>query len=198
MNKKIVLIVCILVILSSFAIAEDVQWPRENENTVFNRFSHFLGGGFGSVSGNGIIYQQWFDSLGLRGSFLIGLNPNIEESSFFMIDTLFLYEVGIEGMYQMYSVDFFEWFSNVIYLNLFLDHAGRVPRFNTSTGEYTVGEFEYGFTLGGGYGIEMVLFEHLSNYIDFGYHVSWNSAASSLPEQFLVNFYIKSGLGYRY
>ncbi|MFP4365169.1 MAG: hypothetical protein ACLFR1_15005 [Spirochaetia bacterium] len=208
MKKKIMLLLCIMIILTAGVFSntstEETE-DREDQELVFNRYPNSLGFGFGSVTGNGILYQRNVGNWAYRGSFLIGYNPDPSGDLFYSSDTKFIYQIGFEADYSLYSVDFFQWFSSRIYLLGLLDQKGEIPYVymdNTpDNGEddyQTAGSFIPSVTLGLGFGIEWVIFEHISQYVDVGYQGTWQGRDVPVLQQFLINFFVKSGFAYRY
>ncbi len=165
--KKTILIVLLSLFVVFSATAES--------ESVFDEFDQAVGGFYGMVGGQGISYQQWFDTFGLETA---------AGFSYYGGDT-FDFNIGAQAQFMLYKDSFGDWFTGGLYA--------------WGGGLYgaLVGQTSYvpAIGLGAGIGLEAVFFEHFSIPIEFGYGGSWGFD-SIVPK--MAGVRIQGGLRYRF
>lgn len=200
--KRIALLVLLVVTIVFAATAED-RPPDQ-------LFSQALGGYYGPIAGTGLHYHRWIGANGYQitgGVLYIPFGSDSWWSS-----TTLDYNIGGEYQRQVYSEAFTNWLSGSLYLFAGGLHRGFIPIVTVTEGYfadpnddnswvesvYGTGAFQAQLTAGFGIGVEIILFNHLSLPIEFGYGGTWVVTEADLSEAFLVNPYVQSGLRYRY
>ena len=142
---------------------------------VFEEYEHAVGGFYGNVGGQGLSYQQWFGSFGIETAAGMSLNSS----------TGFLFNVGLQPQYRLYSDSFGDWLDGCLYL-----WAGGLFG---STGTATATSFY--LNGGAGIGTEIVLFKHFSIPLEAGYFAGWQ-LGNIAPQ--IASFVVQGGLRYRF
>lgn len=148
------------------------------------------------ISEVGLQYQQWKGALGFQAMGGIYYNPLLSDTG-----KSFDYWAEVEGLYRVYGGLFADWLSGQLYLWARIGHEGYIETVYTSppagsTASPTVTTSPYVPSLIGGLGIglEVILFEHFSLPIEFGYE-------GSLPFGYgepIVSLSVSGGLRYRF
>ncbi len=191
--KKIitVVIICLLVSIPS-VWAELADFP--NALGVFGGVSTGGGSGYG-----GLHYQRWFPKFGIQAEGGIMYSPSSEQLN---------YSVVADGLFPVYSSDFSDKLGGSVYLFVSAGHNAQtfvVPEQSmwddpTQTYIVTAPEQRYFnpklFT-GVGIGIEVVLFQHFSIPLHFGY--AGDIPLNTSPGNTLyIGFTFSGGLRYRF
>lgn len=191
MSKIIsVLFLCLLVSVPSLW-AELADFP--NALGVFGGVS--LGGsGFG-----GLHYQRWFSKIGVQAEGGVMYVPSSEQLD---------YSIVVDGLFPVYSNDFSEKLGGSVYLFGSAGHNAStftVPEQGvwdepTQTYKVTAPEQRYfnpKVFAGVGIGIEVVLFQHFSIPLHFGYaaDIPLNAAPGN---ELSIGFTLAGGLRYRF
>lgn len=187
-------------LLFSFG-SEEVAQP------AYEEFPQTLGFQYGEISGSGLSYQVWRDSLGFQVAGGIIYLPLGDDE--FWFDRTLDYSVGGEIQARVYGEDFASWLSGQLYVFAGLNHGGYIPVIMVKDAleisedewlppEYSTGSYTPTFGFGLGIGIEIILFRHFSIPIELGYGLEWLPTEETVPEQFRVNLYPQVGFRYRY
>lgn len=161
--------------------------------SVVDRFPQALGVQVGRIAGIGISYQKWQDDTGFQVAAAGMYHPLMDDGH----DVL-NYNAGVEFQYLVYTDDFANWLSGRLYLFAGLNHRGYIEAVLTEPDTYVVGDFHPEFGLGGGVGVEAVLFEHFAVVTEMVYAIFWNPIQPVLHEQFMVEILPQISLRYRY
>jgi hypothetical protein len=179
--------------------AEEVSQP------AYVEFPQALGFQFGVISGAGLSYHVWRDSLGFQ---VAGGIVYIPLSDDYWYDRTLDYSVGTELQFRVYGEDFASWLSGQLYGFAGLNHGGYIPIVTVTEGyevddywiepEFATGPYTPTFGFGLGIGIEIILFRHFSIPVELGYGLEWIPTAPTVQEQFNVNLRPQAGFRYRY
>jgi hypothetical protein len=161
--------------------------------SVVDRFPRALGVQVGRIAGIGISYQKWQDDTGFQVAAAGMYHPLMDDGH----DVL-NYNAGVEFQYLVYTDDFANWLSGRLYLFAGLNHRGYIEAVLIAPDTYAVGDFHPEFGLGGGVGVEAVLFEHFAVVTEMVYALFWNPIQPVLHEQFMVEILPQISLRYRY
>ena len=176
--------------------------PKKTESDAFSQYPEALGFYGGRISGSGLTYHRWNDNKGYQiTAGVIYIPPLSNENSAIQLgDNMLDYVVGFENAYVVYSEDFTGWLSGLLSLFWGVNHRGYWPVETTDyeTGAYTIHPYVPTITLGGGIGIEILLFKHFSIPFEIGYGVTYFPLEADPVDMFLVNLYPQAGFRYRY
>jgi len=203
-NRVIFLILIILALFNAGFVYG--LGSEEVEKAAYVEFPQALGFQFGEISGTGLSYHVWRDSIGFQ---VAGGIVYIPLSDDFWFDRTLDYSIGTEVQLRVYGEDFASWLSGQLYSFAGLNHGGYIPVVTVREG-YTVDEYDWippelaagsytpTFGFGLGIGIEIVLFRHFSIPIELGYGLEWTPTAETISKQFNVNLRPQAGFRYRY
>lgn len=165
---KKILILTVLCFFLVFSLSAE-------EKSVYEEFDQALGGFGGEISGWGLSYQQWFDKVGF------------ETAGGFYYDggSTFTYVLGAQAQFMLYEDFYSDWFTGCLYFFTGGKHGGDV----------TASSYEPGIGIGAGVGVELVLFQHFSLPLEFGYGGVWK-LSSIIPVS--AGPQIQGGFRYRY
>ncbi|MGH0053334.1 MAG: hypothetical protein ACQ5SW_08110 [Sphaerochaetaceae bacterium] len=154
-------------------------------------YSQALGVQVGNLSGTGASYQRWTDSLGYQVAGGLVYHPEMEYGR----DQL-AYTIGFEVQYPLVHHQVASWLGGTVYLVGGIQHQGYKEAVETSpySGEYTAGPFIYSLGLGGGVGVETILFNHFAIGTEFVYIGMYEPCSSRLD----VDMYPQISLRYRF
>ena len=191
--KKIVLIF-ILVYSAAVLFAEE-------EPEAFEEFSRALGFQAGEISGTGLSYQVWKQETGFQ--FTLGAVYVPPEEAWY--SNILDYTSGFEVQHRVYGEDFTSWISGLLYLFAGLNHRGYIPveevldeGSDPVTYSFETGSYHPIIALGGGIGIEIIIFRHFSVPFELGYCIFWNPLGGDFMDQFEINLVPQGGFRYRY
>jgi hypothetical protein len=182
-TKKISLaIACIcLVSVSLFAAG--------TEN--LNAYPHSIGVQVGQLSGAGLSYQKRISELdALQTTVGLSFDGNATWDSFLY------YNIGLEYQHTLFSDSYEDWFIGQLYVFTGVNHTGSIDTENYDSD--VLGPFTPGLALGGGFGVEILLFDHFSMPIEFGYGAFWEYADTSFIKQLQLQFIAQAGMRYRF
>lgn len=136
-----------------------------------NQYPHSLGVQVGRLSGIGASYQIWTEQVGLQVAAGMRYNTELDEFS----DRL-VYNLGLELQYQLVEHAITSWLEGKLYLVAGIHHQGYQEAVETSLGSnvFTAGPLQLNFGLGGGIGVETILFEHFAIGTEFVYVGMYN------------------------
>lgn len=180
---------------ASLAAVEGETPPKYEEVKPSVVYPDALGAAFGPISGIGLHYHRWEKSFGWQVTGGILYFPPGQQPGQTSLD----YNLGGALQWQVYGDTFAPWLSGNLYLFLGGNHRGYIPV--RSSGDplvFTNGPFQADITAGPGIGTEIVLFEHFSIPIEFGYGGTWTVTQPDLSQAFTVNIYGQTALRYRY
>lgn len=185
----IALLLALVVAPAAFA----QEW--EEDGNPMATYDQALGGAFGPIIGTGLSYQRWFDGVGLQTAFGATYSP---EDSWTGDLLWYLTTVGLQRM--LYHETFADWFAGGLYAFGGVSHRGVIPwvypnDYDNPDAQPTVGAYEPYVAIGGGVGIESVLFRHFSIPVEFGLSVEWQ-IPSIIPSS--AGFIGGVGLRYRF
>jgi len=158
---------------------------------VANEYPHSLGVQVGRLSGIGASYQVWTQNLGWQVAGGMLYRTELEEDS----DRL-VYNLGLELQYPLVEHAINKWLEGKLYLVLGVHHQGYEEAVETSVGSgvYTAGPLQLNFGLGGGIGVETILFEHFAIGTEFVYVGMYNPKLNEA----MVNMVPQVSLRYRF
>lgn len=161
-------------------------------DSVVDQFPQALGVQVGRIAGIGISYQRWQGDTGFQVAAGGMYHPLMDDGH----DVL-NYNAGLEFQYLVYTDDFANWLSGRLYLFAGINHRGYIEALAVGD-TYVVGDFHPEFGLGGGVGVEAVLFEHFAVVTEMVYALFWNPIEPVLHEQFVVEILPQISLRYRF
>ena len=158
---------------------------------VANEYPHSLGVQVGRLSGIGASYQAWTQNIGWQVGGGVLYNTELDEYS----DRL-VYNLGLELQYPLVEHAINKWLEGKLYLVLGVHHQGYEEAVETSLGSgvYTAGPLQLNFGLGGGIGVETILFEHFAIGTEFVYVGMYNPKLNET----MVNMFPQVSLRYRF
>jgi len=168
--------------------------PLAAEQETFTAFPNALGIFGSSLTGNfggGLHYQRWGEKWGFQVTAGGFYDP---EATF---GSTLAYSVSLEGTRALYTNYFKNWFAGRLYLWGSVGHQGyndlADDYYDYDLGAYVHEDGKFGLDAlaGLGIGIEVVIFQHFSFPIQFGY-------MGSFPSTPRVSFTTSGGLSYRY
>ncbi len=191
--KRIKTSICIAVLLTAV-----VMLPASaDEGPAYERHPQALGIQYGAISGSGLSYYRWSDNIGFQIA-LGGLyDPTGDISWMDILD----YSVGAELQYTVYGDSYAKWLAGQLYLFTGLNHRGVIERKPSDPNgdlETEAGPYIPSFTTGFGIGIEVVLFNHFSVPLEFGYAAAWKPSGASLQDQLAIKLITQAGFRYRF
>jgi len=156
-----------------------------------NQYPHSLGVQVGRLSGVGASYQVWTERVGLQVAGGMIYRTELEEDH----DRL-VYNLGFELQYPLVEHVVNSWLEGKLYLVAGIHHQGYQEAVETSpsSGIYTAGPLQLNFGLGGGIGVETILFEHFAIGTEFVYVGMYNPKS----EETMVNMFPQVSLRYRF
>ena len=143
---------------------------NETPLPAYKEFPQSLGFQYGEISGTGLSYQLWRETVGFQISGGVVYLP-LDEG--FWFDRTLDYLVGGELQLRVYGEDFASWLSGQLYGFAGLNHGGYIPvvvvKEELQIGdderlpaEHGTGSFTPTFGFGAGIGIEIIFFRHFS------------------------------------
>ncbi|TVQ26707.1 MAG: hypothetical protein EA383_05020 [Spirochaetaceae bacterium] len=193
---KLRLRVFLLTVVLLFTLVAGLMADNAQEGTTQelnrDRFPEALGFQYGLISGAGLSYQRWFGPTGLQVAGGILYFPAQTATSYpFVLD----YSIGLQVNRSVFASDYSDRVSGQLYLVGGVSHGGRIDRdYETSN----AGPFVPSIGLGGGLGIEIVLFEHFSFPIEVLYAGVWEGIDRPFNEQIRIDLVPQTGFRYRY
>ncbi|MFA6707325.1 MAG: hypothetical protein WC129_04295 [Sphaerochaetaceae bacterium] len=182
MNKKRwIVIILVLVITSGLSGAEQKS---------YDIFDQSLGVQFGQISGSGLSWQKRFgdDALQVALGIMYSGDPSLYLS-------ILNYTVGLEYQHTLYGDDFANWLGGQIYLFAGFNHSGFIDWNDDRTAAKPI---EFIYALGGGIGVEVLLFKHFSVPVECGYAAYWNPSKVGILQQLYIDLFVQAGLRYRF
>ena len=136
-----------------------------------NQYPHSLGVQVGRLSGIGASYQIWTEQVGWQVAAGMRYNTELDEFS----DRL-VYNLGLELQYPLVEHAITSWLEGKLYLVAGMHHQGYQEAVETSLGSnvFTAGPLQLNFGIGGGIGVETILFEHVAIGTEFVYVGMYN------------------------
>jgi hypothetical protein len=197
MRRVIVWIALAVVTAAPIAAIEGESLPEPTEIekiAPWERYPQALGAAFGPITGTGLHYNRWFGESGLHvAAGIIYLPPDQAW------ETTLDYNVGVGYQHRLFGDVYAPWLSGALYLFAGGHHRGFIPiLWDEATDSTYVGSYQAQLGLGGGIGIELVLFEHFSIPAEVGYGGVWTITEPDLAEAFLVNLVGQVALRYRF
>ena len=195
MKKTLILLVLIALALSSLAAQEELPSPAKLfPNSVGISGSATTIGGMGGLS-----YQRWFGDFGYSLTLGAMAQPVYEVVGSTAASSPSFYAYSYNGeldlLWKLYSSDFWRWLSGDLYTYAKLQHQGGVQSIYTPNADitkpatYVASPFGLTFAAGLGIGYEIILFQHFSIPLQFGYTAQY---------PFTLGFDTGGGLRYRY
>ena len=189
------LVVLLVTGAASAAAVEGETPPDFEEFRPSGRYPNALGAAFGPISGIGLHYHRWDKTLGLQVSGGILYFPPGEGPGETSLD----YNIGGAVQWQVFGDVFSRWLRGNLYAFVGGNHRGYIPVIISGDPvTFSNGAFQADFTAGPGIGIEIVLFEHFSIPVEFGYGATWTMTEPDLARAFSVTIYGQTALRYRY
>jgi hypothetical protein len=191
-RRRFVVLLLLALVVCSHGFSADQD--SDNPMTTFPRA---VGGAFGPLIGTGLSYQQWFSRGGMQAGVGALYTPQEDWGDLLW----YLATVGV--MRTLYRETFSPWFAGALYGFLAASHEGRIP-WEYPEESYTepavsyepvAGSYHPYVAVGGGVGIETVLFRHFSIPVEFGMSVQWEIP---YPVPSRVGFVGGVALRYRY
>lgn len=182
-TKDGIVLVLILLLLPLHSLTSD-------EMTDYDTYTHALGAQLGVLSGWGLSYHQRINTtnaLQMTVGLLYDGNPENEP--------YLEYSVGLEWQRTLYSDTYANWFNGQLYAFLGINHTGYMI---WDDEEEEMLPFVPLFGLGGGIGVELILLNHISIPLEFGYGAFIYPLEGELLKQLRINFLGQIGLRYRY
>jgi hypothetical protein len=165
-----------------------------DDDLPFGTYPQALGAYVGRISGIGIGYQKWNDTYGFQFAAGGMYHPLMEGGH-----DIFNYNAGAQLQYPLFSDDYSTWLAGRLYVFGGLNHRGyKEAVYDESSYSYVEGDFHAEFGLGGGIGVEGVLFQHFAVSVELVYGLFWRPLEEKLPEQFLLEMLPQVSLRYRY
>lgn len=168
----------LLLLLCSMAAVQSNDVP-------FERFPQALGVQVGRVAGVGLSYQNWDSRFGYQIAAGGLYHPTGEDGQ-----DLYIYNVGVETLYQLFSDDFSTWLSGRLYAVAGVNHRGF--RETVDDG------FNAEFAIGGGIGVEAALFEHFAIATEMVYALLWKPVQPVVRNQFSMEMLPQVSIRYRF
>ena len=201
--RRVFFITAVLVVLSAGSLyslgAEEVGRP------AYVQFPQALGFQYGEISGSGLSYHLWRDSIGFQVAGGIVYIPLHDD---YWYDRTLDYSVGTEMQLRVYGEDFDSWLSGQLYGFAGINHGGYIPIIEVTEAteigdefippELAAGAYTPTFGLGIGIGIEIILFRHFSIPIELGYGLEWTPTAGNAGQQFNIDLRPQAAFRYRY
>ncbi len=133
---------------------------------VPNEYSNSLGVQVGRLSGVGLSYQKWTDTLGYEIAGGVLAHPLMENGS----DQL-AYIIGLQAMYPVVSHEVNSWLEGTLYIVGGVNHQGYREAVETpaDSGLYVAGDLMLEVLVGGGIGVETIFFTHFAICTEFVY-----------------------------
>lgn len=191
--KKISKIILAVLLCSVLGLS-----PAWSELADFPNALGVFGGGILSGSGSGfggLHYQHWFSKVGVQVEGGIMYTPSSEGLN---------YSLAVDGLFPVYSSDFSDKLGGRVYIFGSVGHNGSTyqvsPVYNDDytiilTEGYSV--FHPSILVAAGIGIEIVLFQHFSIPVHFGYaaDIPVNTAVGN---DLNIGFTLSGGVRYRF
>ena len=170
--------------------------PAYRELRAEDTYPNALGAAFGPITGIGLHYHRWAGSTGYQFTGGIIYFPPGEGPGLISLD----YNLGGAIQWQLYGDRFAPWLSGNLSLFAGANHRGYIPVEITESEPvtYSSGSFQAEITVGPGIGIELILYDHLSIPVEFGYGASWTVTEPDLSRAIRVQLYGQTALRYRY
>jgi hypothetical protein len=186
----------VIALLVAVAVPAAAQDQDASQQPPYETFPRALGAAFGPITGTGLHFHRWAGDVGF------GLAGGIV---YFPADTApgdstLDYNVGGAVQWRVYGDRFADWLTGSLYVFGGGHHRGYIPVVYSGTDPRVAagGSFQVELGVGVGIGIEIILFEHFSIPVEFGYGANWNATEANLAEAFLVQLYPQTALRYRY
>lgn len=158
---------------------------------TLDKFPSSIGAQIGRLSGYGLSYQKRISDLDALQT-TVGLSFNGDATWGSLLD----YVVGVEYQHTIYSDSYEDWFLGQLYVFTGINHMGSIKAEEESG--YALGPFRPSLAVGGGFGVEILFFDHFSLPIEFGYGGFWEYADTSFIKQLEFQFIAQAGVRYRF
>ncbi|AEV28794.1 hypothetical protein SpiGrapes_0969 [Sphaerochaeta pleomorpha str. Grapes] len=160
-------------------------------NEILTKYPSSIGAQIGQLSGYGLSYQKRISDLDALQT-TVGLSFNGDATWGSYLD----YVVGVEYQHTIYSDCYDDWFLGQLYIFTAINHMGSIE----TVDEYSdvLGPFKPSLAVGGGFGVEILFFDHFSLPIEFGYGAFWEYADTSFIKQLQLQFIAQVGMRYRF
>ena len=186
---------CLVMIATATLYAEAPTTAEVELNR--DRFPEALGFRFRDISGMGLSYHRWMGSTGFEIAGGILYFPLAVQADFpIVLD----YSIGLQVNRSVFASDYSDRVSGQLYLVAGISHRGEIEReFTTGgSGQETAGPFVPSIGVGGGLGIEIVLFDHFSFPIEVLYAPIWSYTGEPFLESVRITLAAQTGFRYRF
>lgn len=149
----------------------------------YSSYDHAIGAKAGPLSTSGLSYHVRLDAqnaIEVTG----GVYLNYGTLS---------YGLGLEYQRTFGTSSYSDWFDAQLYWFAGASHTGYAS-WNGSSPQYYTPKFG----LGGGFGVELIAFDHFSVPVEFGYFAEYNPNSSWAYNKFGLSFLAQIGARYRY
>ncbi len=168
--------------------------PLSAQEDTFSQFPKALGVQAGFLSGFGLSYQSWGEKVGHQVAAGMMADPSMTWGA----DPL-VYNLGYEMQYPMYTDSFDTWLAGRLYLFTGIRHRGYIEAvYDSGSSTYANSAFTLEFSLGGGIGVEAVLFDHFAAVAEMANAVIWKSGDTALSDRVSVDLQPQLSLRYRF
>lgn len=190
-----------VILFITFLLPTTVVFAEEttdSEVTAYEQYSHALGIQIGAISGVGLSYQTWMNKIGLQ------VTGGIFPISIPFSEVYLIYDVGLEVQFRLIGTDFTKWLSGQLYLLTGITHIGAFYRQPSSFGWVWVEDkpdydkYIPSIIVGIGFGIEVIIFRHISIPVGVGCGLIWTGREQALAQQFSIFLFPEVGLRYRF
>jgi len=186
-----------LVVLIIFLFVSPILFADQPVDVV-KEYPKALGFQGGSISGTGLSYFRQLSDFSWQVTGGVLYLPLSQDS----YGDILSYVVGFETHFPVYDETITNWLGGQLYLFLGLNHKGVIPTSITGTGDAAVkvmGAYTPSVGIGGGIGIELILFQHFSIPLELGYGLTYSpTLGAGIADQLAVNLMPQAGFRYRY
>jgi len=161
------------------------------QETETKEYSRAIGFSVGALSGTGISYRKWYEKIGYQ--VVVGVTYSNDEWGAFFSGNKLDYWSSIEGYYSLFASDFTRWLFGQLYLFVALHHSGYI-----TTTAYDGGAYYPRFRGGGGFGVELCLFHHISLVFELGYGAMYGGTLFEDPNTFAIRLVPQGTFQYRF
>jgi len=160
-------------------------------------FSQALGFQGGALSGTGLSYFRQGEKLSWQVAGGALYSPVSDQS--FLANVLD-YTIGVELHFPVYASVYKDWLEGQLYLFTGLNHRGTISKeYSVALEAEFAGEYTSKFGIGGGIGIELILFDHFSLPFEIGYGFFFlPTLGPNLADKLRINIVPQAGFRYRY
>lgn len=163
-QAQYMLLICIFLCFFTLSEIFADEPPKTNTTPALQEYPSALGISLSTIGNVGLSWKHWFGITGTEVTVGGLWDPAAT------VGNIYWYSVSAAVSHRLFSEDFADWFSGGLDLVLLLGHAGE------DGFDYDVGSSNYiriGYVpylyLGAGIGIEMVMFRHFSQELQFLY-----------------------------